>query len=131
MLLCKAGKTDLEDKIKQLNPFLEAFGNAKTVMNDNSSRFGKYLELSFDTLGNICGAQMLHYLLEKSRVAFRNEGEQTFHIFYQLYAGMQAANKLGEYGLTKPSDNWFLNNPPGPSDESVLNSTLKTCGEGT
>lgn len=130
MTLCKAGKTDLEEKIKQLNPFLEAFGNAKTVMNNNSSRFGKYLELKFDKLGNVCGAQMLHYLLEKSRVTFRNEGEQSFHIYYQLYAGMQAANKLDEYGLTKPSDNWFLNNPPGPPDDNVLNSTMKTCGEG-
>jgi len=130
MLLCKAGKTDLEEKIKQLNPFLEAFGNAKTVMNNNSSRFGKYLELKFDTLGNICGAAMLHYLLEKSRVTFRNEGEQSFHIFYQLYAGLQASNQLADHGLTKPSDNWFLNNPPGPADDIVLGSKMKTCGEG-
>jgi len=130
MELCKAGKTDLEEKIKQLNPFLEAFGNAKTVMNNNSSRFGKYLELKFDKLGNICGAAMLHYLLEKSRVTFRNEGEQSFHIFYQLYSGMKAAGTLDEYGLTLPSAHKYLNTPPGPPDDAVMNSTMKTCGEG-
>eukprot|EP00729_Bicosta_minor_P004248 gene4248-12397_t len=129
MELCKAGKTDLEEKIKQLNPFLEAFGNAKTVMNNNSSRFGKYLELKFDTMGNICGAAMLHYLLEKSRVTFRNEKEQSFHIFYQLYAGMKASNELGNYGLSVPSAHVYLNNPPGPPDEAVLGNTLSTCGE--
>jgi myosin-3 len=130
MDLCKAGKTDLEEKIKQLNPFLEAFGNAKTVMNNNSSRFGKYLELKFDKLGNICGAAMLHYLLEKSRVTFRNEGEQSFHIFYQLYSGMKASNELDAYGFTVPSSHVYLNNPPGPPDDAVMNSTMKTCGEG-
>ena len=129
MELCKAGKTDLEEKIKQLNPFLEAFGNAKTVMNNNSSRFGKYLELKFDTMGNICGAAMLHYLLEKSRVTFRNEKEQSFHIFYQLYAGMKASNELDNYGLSVPSAHVYLNNPPGPPDAAVLGNTLSTCGE--
>jgi myosin-3 len=130
MALCKAGKTDLEEKIKQLNPFLEAFGNAKTKMNNNSSRFGKYLELKFDTMGNICGAAMLHYLLEKSRVCFRNEGEQSFHIFYQLYSGMAASNNLGDYGFATPSGHRYLNTPPGPPDDAVLGSTMKTCGEG-
>lgn len=129
MELCKAGKTDLEENIKQLNPFLEAFGNAKTVMNNNSSRFGKYLELKFDTMGNISGAAMLHYLLEKSRVSFRNENEQSFHIFYQLYAGMKASNELDNYGLSVPSAHVYLNNPPGPPDAAVLGNTLSTCGE--
>jgi myosin-3 len=129
MELCKAGKSDIEAKIKQLNPFLEAFGNAKTVMNNNSSRFGKYLELKFTKLGDICGAAMLHYLLEKSRVNFRNEGEQNFHIFYQLYAGMKAANALDQYGFSKPSAHKFLNTPPGPPDDSVLGNMLSTCGE--
>ena len=129
MELCKAGKTDLEEKIKQLNPFLEAFGNAKTVMNNNSSRFGKYLELKFDTMGNICGAAMLHYLLEKSRVTFRNDNEQSFHIFYQLYAGLKASNELENYGLSVPSAHVYLNTPPGPPDADVLGNVLSTCGE--
>lgn len=129
MELCKAGKTDLEEKIKKLNPFLEAFGNAKTVMNNNSSRFGKYLELKFTRLGDICGGAMLHYLLEKSRVTFRNEKEQSFHIFYQLYAGLKAANSLEEHGFSAPSAHKYLNTPPGPPDEAVLGNTLTTCGE--
>eukprot|EP00035_Acanthoeca_spectabilis_P019895 m.430125 g.430125 ORF g.430125 m.430125 type:complete len:1030 (-) comp17117_c0_seq1:1257-4346(-) len=131
MHLCRAGKTDLEEKIKNLNPFLEAFGNAKTVMNNNSSRFGKYLELMFDdTDGSICGASMSHYLLEKSRVTVRNDKEQNFHIFYQVYAGLAASNRLGDYYLSVPSKNNYLNNPPGPADSKVLDGTLETCGDG-
>lgn len=130
MELCKAYQTDLEEKIAKLNPFLEAFGNSKTVMNNNSSRFGKYTELKFDKLGNICGAAMKHYLLEKSRLSFRNDGEGTFHIFYQLYAGLAKENNLAAYGLTKPSENTYLNTPPFPgTDDDILNGTWCTCGE--
>lgn len=130
MELCKAYKTDLESKIAKLNPFLEAFGNAKTVMNNNSSRFGKYTELKFDKLGNICGAAMKHYLLEKSRINFRNVGEGTFHVFYQMYAGMAKENALANFGLSVPSSHAFLNTPTCPaSDESILNGTWMTCGE--
>jgi len=130
MHLCRAGKTSLEEKIKNLNPFLEAFGNAKTVMNNNSSRFGKYLELMFDDAGSICGASMSHYLLEKSRVAVRNVGEQNFHIFYQVYAGLAAKNDLADKGLSKPSANHYLNSEGAPPDDVVLKGTLETCGDG-
>lgn len=79
MDLCKAGKTALESQIQALNPFLEAFGNAKTLMNNNSSRFGKYLELKFEeTSGSICGATMFHYLLEKSRLGRGMMESKTF-----------------------------------------------------
>lgn len=101
------------------------------VMNNNSSRFGKYLELMFDdTDGSICGASMSHYLLEKSRVTVRNDKEQNFHIFYQVYAGLAASNRLGDYYLSVPSKNNYLNNPPGPADSKVLDGTLETCGDG-
>eukprot|EP00038_Savillea_parva_P014489 m.11130 g.11130 ORF g.11130 m.11130 type:complete len:1020 (+) comp2818_c0_seq1:31-3090(+) len=128
--LCRAGRTNLERKIQNLNPFLEAFGNAKTSLNHNSSRFGKYLELVFDEGGSICGASMAHYLLEKARVTVRNEGENIFHVFYQLISSLAASDVLADYHLSKPSKHAYLHNPPGPADDDVLQGTLKTCGDG-
>jgi len=69
----------------------QAFGNAKTVRNNNSSRFGKYVEIFFDTRLSICGARTTNYLLEKSRVVYQAKGERNFHIFYQLCSGATAA----------------------------------------
>lgn len=78
----------VEDSILEINPILEAFGNAQTVMNDNSSRFGKYIELQFqDKTGKVLGASLSHYLLEKSRLVLQGEGESNFRIFAFLFAG--------------------------------------------
>lgn len=76
-------KNMLEDKIVYINPVLEAFGNAKTVRNDNSSRFGKFIELEFEQ--NLKSAKITNYLLEKSRIISQNEDERNYHIFYQLF----------------------------------------------
>lgn len=86
--LCKAGNKELETRITQLNPLIEAFGNAKTVMNNNSSRFGKFLELKFDNTGAVHGAQISEYLLEKSRVTLQAPNEQNYHVFYILLSGL-------------------------------------------
>ena len=77
----------LERQILQANPILEAFGNAQTQRNNNSSRFGKFIRISFAPDGSIAGANVDWYLLEKSRVVVRSEAERSFHVFYQLLEG--------------------------------------------
>ncbi|XP_051978889.1 unconventional myosin-Vc isoform X2 [Xyrauchen texanus] len=86
-VVSKSGSnTRVEDKVLASNPITEAIGNAKTTRNDNSSRFGKYTEISFDKKYQIIGANMRTYLLEKSRVVFQSENERNYHIFYQMCA---------------------------------------------
>ncbi|NXX13779.1 MYH1B protein, partial [Podargus strigoides] len=81
-----AGKMQgtLEDQIISANPLLEAFGNAKTVRNDNSSRFGKFIRIHFGATGKLASADIETYLLEKSRVTFQLKAERSYHIFYQI-----------------------------------------------
>ncbi|XP_051928101.1 myosin-1-like [Hippocampus zosterae] len=83
---CATGKLqgNLEDQIISANPLLEAFGNAKTVRNDNSSRFGKFIRIHFGTTGKLASADIETYLLEKSRVTFQLSAERSYHIFYQI-----------------------------------------------
>lgn len=85
----------LERQILQANPILEAFGNAQTQRNNNSSRFGKFIRISFSPDGSIAGANIDWYLLEKSRVVVRSEAERSFHVFYQLMEG--GGSLKGEY----------------------------------
>ena len=82
----------MDNQVLQTNPLLESFGNAKTLRNDNSSRFGKFIELQFrENGGRLCGARILTYLLEKVRVTKQMEGERTFHIFYQALRAAEEA----------------------------------------
>ncbi|PIO63936.1 myosin head, partial [Teladorsagia circumcincta] len=77
----------IQKRILETNPILEAFGNAKTLRNNNSSRFGKFVEIHFGTDDKVAGGFVSHYLLEKSRVCRQAKGERNYHIFYQLIAG--------------------------------------------
>ncbi|XP_076612163.1 unconventional myosin-Va isoform X1 [Chaetodon auriga] len=107
-----ASEANVEEKVLASNPIMEAIGNAKTTRNDNSSRFGKYIEIGFDTRFRIIGANMRTYLLEKSRVVFQADEERNYHIFYQLCA----SSHLPEFKTLKLSSaNDFLYTRQGRS----------------
>uniref|UniRef100_A0A8B9TBD9 Myosin VC n=1 Tax=Anas platyrhynchos TaxID=8839 RepID=A0A8B9TBD9_ANAPL len=120
----------VEDKVLASNPITEAVGNAKTTRNDNSSRFGKYTEISFDQSYRIIGANMRTYLLEKSRVVFQSENERNYHIFYQLCASAMQPEfqhlKLGsaeEFNYTRMGGNTVIE---GVDDRANMVETQKT-----
>ncbi|XP_074787468.1 unconventional myosin-Vb isoform X2 [Athene noctua] len=99
-------ETSIEAKVLASSPIMEAFGNAKTTRNDNSSRFGKYIQIGFDKRYHIIGANMRTYLLEKSRVVFQAEDERNYRIFYQLCASVNLP-ELKDLGLTCAEDFFY------------------------
>lgn len=117
--LCRSN-TQLEQQILQVNPLLEAFGNARTSMNNNSSRFGKYIQLTFQN-GHVIGAKISEYLLERSRLVRQNVEEENFHIFYYMFAGLSLENRK-KFHLQYPEEYRYLTNGASclKSDKQVL-----------
>lgn len=113
---------DVKELLLKSNPLLEAFGNATTLRNDNSSRFGKYMEIQFDGAGAPVGGRLLNYLLEKSRVVVAGKGERSFHIFYQTLAGMDAA-RLKKYHLQSDPQQYNYLARTGVTKVSTVNDS--------
>ncbi|KAJ3085276.1 hypothetical protein HK102_000156, partial [Quaeritorhiza haematococci] len=134
--VCVAGKggsggdlAKVKKQILETNPLTEAFGNAKTLRNNNSSRFGKFMEIQFKFASPV-GGKISTYLLEKSRVVVRLNGERNFHIFYQFLAGA-SANQRKDFKLLKPEQYSYLSNSgaesiklPGTDDVKDFKETL-------
>merc|ERR1719175_337203 len=104
----KEGEPGLEDKIVQTNPVLEAWGNAKTVRNDNSSRFGKFIRIWFNQAGKLSGADMVVYLLEKSRLTFQAELERCYHAFYNIMSDQVPDLKEKAFLSNDIYDYWWV-----------------------
>ena len=122
--------SETEEKILATNPVMEAFGNAKTTRNDNSSRFGKYIEIMFDKKTEIIGAKIRTYLLERSRLVFQPLKERNYHIFYQLVAGATDAERQ-EWGLQPVEHVDYLNQGgsseiEGVDDKAEFNATRQS-----
>lgn len=98
----------IQDKIVNANPILESFGNATTVMNMNSSRFGKYNEMIFNPVGSLVGAGIKTFLLESSRVVSQQQGEKNYHVFYELLAGMDEDEEIISRLLLDPHGSYKL-----------------------
>ena len=99
----------VEKQVLDSNPLLEAFGNAKTVKNNNSSRFGKFIQVNFTEFGKIISAKIYNYLLEKSRIVKIKENERNYHIFYQLLTGANETERQ-KFLLREPSYFNYLRN---------------------
>lgn len=98
-----------KNHLSAANPVLEAFGNAKTKRNNNSSRFGKFMQVHFDSRCQVVGGYISHYLLEKSRVCLQSSDERNYHVFYMMCAGAPGELRA-KLGITKPDDFRYLRN---------------------
>ena len=118
----------VEEQVLESNPILEALGNARTVRNDNSSRFGKFIEMKFSNKGRLIGAGIQSYLLEKVRLVIQAEGERNYHVFYQMCAGAseverarwQIGDSLEAFNYTNQSGCYDRRDGVLDSDEFVL-----------
>uniref|UniRef100_A0A7S4S8Q1 Myosin motor domain-containing protein n=1 Tax=Ditylum brightwellii TaxID=49249 RepID=A0A7S4S8Q1_9STRA len=107
---------NIEQQVLKSNPILESFGNARTIRNDNSSRFGKFIEIQFTNTGSLVGASIETYLLEKVRLITQTEGERNYHIFYELLQGMEE-DQLDNYFISDyTAEDFNMTNKSGTYD---------------
>ena len=107
---------NIEQQVLQSNPVLESFGNARTVRNDNSSRFGKFIEIKFNSAGTLIGASIETYLLEKVRLISQSEGERNYHVFYEMLMGMNE-EELDQFLLSDyTAEDFRMTNSSGTYD---------------
>uniref|UniRef100_A0A4W5PPP1 Myosin VB n=1 Tax=Hucho hucho TaxID=62062 RepID=A0A4W5PPP1_9TELE len=132
-----ANDTNVEEKVLASSPIMEAIGNAKTTRNDNSSRFGKYIQIGFDRRYHIIGANMRTYLLEKSRVVFQAEDERNYHIFYQLCASASfpefkdlALTSVEDFIFTSQGENIFIEGVNDAEDFKKTREAFTLLGKG-
>ncbi|XP_059420726.1 unconventional myosin-Va-like isoform X2 [Carassius carassius] len=130
-----ASEANVEEKVLASNPIMESIGNAKTTRNDNSSRFGKYIEIGFDKKYHIIGANMRTYLLEKSRVVFQADEERNYHIFYQLCASAHLPEfkalklgKAGDFHYTKQGRNPVIDGIDDAKEMSTTRNAFTLLG---
>ncbi|XP_029929557.1 unconventional myosin-X [Myripristis murdjan] len=117
-LSSRDGTSHVEEALLESSPIMEAFGNAKTVYNNNSSRFGKFVQLHFCQKGNIQGGKIVDYLLEKTRVVRQNPGERNYHIFYALFAGTNAQQREA-FGLSHADSFHYLQQSGCVADKTI------------
>ncbi|KAF9915821.1 Myosin type-2 heavy chain 1, partial [Lobosporangium transversale] len=129
------GMSETEEQILATNPIMEAFGNAKTTRNDNSSRFGKFTEIQFDKERNIIGARIRTYLLERSRLVYQPEHERNYHIFYQLVAGAPPSEKkeldlqsISQFHYLKQGGVEIINGVDDAAEFEITQRSLSTIG---
>ena len=124
--LGNAPNKSLQEKILQINPLIEGFGNARTIINDNSSRFGKYLEMLFTKQGRVTGARLSEYLLEKTRVVNQGRAERNFHIFYYLFHGLASSMPDDEKAFYLSTNQTYRYLTTGLQDDHDLSDSFKT-----
>ena len=124
--LGNAPNKSLQDKILQINPLIEGFGNARTIINDNSSRFGKYLEMLFTKQGRVTGARLSEYLLEKTRIVNQGRAERNFHIFYYLFHGLASSIPNDEKSFYLSTNQTYRYLTTGLQDDRDLSESFKS-----
>lgn len=117
--LCTSNHHQLVKKISQVSIILETFGNAKTSLNENSTRLGKYFQLFFSEAGKLDFGYVTEYLLEKSRVTLQRKGEQNFHIFYNLFSG-RTDEELSKHLLDLPTQHRYLKYGEAFGDDNLF-----------